>query len=69
MINRAAVYKDLVQAFCRYQYRVNFPPPADRESTKDLQVRYQVDESFKAQVDNLVHGVLRILDRHMSQGE
>ncbi len=69
MIDRAVVHKDLIQAFCRYQYRVNFPPPVARESTKDLQVRYQVDESFKAQVDNLVHGVLRILDRHIPQGE
>jgi len=65
VINKDALFEDLIKSFCRYQYRLENPFPTEHESFEMLITKYRSDIYFKMKVDNLAYGVMQIIDKHI----
>jgi len=66
MVDKRAIAQDLTSAFIEYQYRLEnpMPSPTDQETAVRTS-RYRCDLLFRAKVNSMVAGVMRILDKHI----
>ncbi len=68
-IDKKALHDDLVEAFIRYQHRLECPIPSATETPETLRLRYFNDPMFNAKVKSLAAGVMCILDKHIPNWE
>lgn len=64
MINKDALYRDLIEAFIVYQYRLDNPMPTPNETMEAMIHKYQSDPTFHAKVKHVVSGVMHIVGKH-----
>ena len=64
MIDKEALYNDLVEAFIGYQYRLDNPFPSKTETPEVMVLRFRTDPLFHNKVESLVQGVMNIVLRH-----
>ena len=65
MVDKDAIYEDLLRAFVAYQYRLENPMPKPEETEDFMRMHYQSDAMFNRRVKNLANGVMRVLDNHL----
>ncbi len=64
MIDRTALYDDLIDAFINYQFRLDNPFPSPEESRDTIIAKYNTDYIFRAKVQQLASGVMSIVIKH-----
>lgn len=67
MIDKTALYDDLIRAFMNNQLYADSSMPLATETPKDIRLKYLSDPIFHAKVESLTAGVMHILDRHIEQ--
>ncbi|MFT6550532.1 MAG: hypothetical protein ACJA1I_000560 [Zhongshania marina] len=65
MVDKKAIYNDLVKEFIGYQWRLENPMPATGETEEMIIAHFQTDAIFNRRVNRLVAGVMHVLDRHL----
>ena len=65
VVDRKALHDDLVNAFMEYQYRLDLPFPSPTETKAVIILRYRSDPLFHNKVNNLVTGVMGIVNKHV----
>lgn len=66
---RENLKNDLTKGFIQYQWRLDNPFPSPTEHMANLRDKYLTDPMFKTKVDNLVVGVMRIIEEHCTYKE
>lgn len=65
MVDKNAIYEDLLKAFVAYQYRLENPIFKADETEDTMRMHYQSDAMFNRRVKSLASGVMQILDKHL----
>jgi hypothetical protein len=64
-MNRNKLADDLTDAFIQYQYRLDRPFPSPDDTQENINRKYRVDNMFRYKVQDLVGGVMRIIDKNL----
>jgi hypothetical protein len=65
MVNKTALFDDLLRGFIYYQYRLENPMPQPDETQESIQRKYLMDPEFHNKIDSLVTGVMQIINKHI----
>lgn len=65
MVDKEAIYEDLLKAFVDYQYRLENPMRKPEETEVFIRMHYQSDAMFNRRVKSLASGVMAVLDKHL----
>ena len=65
MVDKEAIYDDLLKELTAYQYRLENPMPKPGYTEELMHTHFHNDAMFKRRVMNLVAGVMHILNRHL----
>lgn len=67
MIDKKAMYEDLLDAFIKYQYRLDNPFPDGMDTEIERGQAFRNDPIFNKKVKDLASGVMNIVFRHIEE--
>ena len=68
-VDRKRLHDDLVEAFIRYQYRLENPMFSPEETDEEKIHKYRNDPFFHRKVDSLASGTMYIFNEYIKKAE